>query len=337
MTVAAAWVRHFGQSEELVFVADSRLRWAGAWDSCPKLFPLPRTDAAMAFAGDTMWAYPIVAQTQNQIAAYGPSVTRQNDLLYAKGHALRVINSMIQTGDAVSGPDGPDTTADFLFGGFSALESGFRLWRLTFDPGIRRYIAERIKPGYFGQCCFIGDVAAEADSRLKDLLRSRPEKPKRHQLGIEPLEIIRDLLREGDRPTIGGPAQLLKIYRHMHTEPFVVKWRQSVDDPAIRTLLGRTLLEYEDLDAPVVDIDNPFGPPPPGPGAQLQRWDEELLSIAREVGGVDCASLAAAAKTKGLDIGEQEVTEWLSYSEYRGLLEHKYGSELLVPVLDRLP
>src|SRR4051794_22519859 len=83
LTIAAGWVRYFGQSQELVLASDSRLRWAGAWDSCPKLFALPRSDAAIAFAGDTMWAYPIIAQTANHIAAYRPSTRRENDLLEA--------------------------------------------------------------------------------------------------------------------------------------------------------------------------------------------------------------------------------------------------------------
>ena len=101
LTIAAAWVRHFGLSEELVFASDSRLRWAGAWDSCPKIFCLPRTDAVIAFAGDTMWAYPIIAQTANHIAAFRPSLRRENDLLEAKGHALRVVNANDPNGGAL--------------------------------------------------------------------------------------------------------------------------------------------------------------------------------------------------------------------------------------------
>src|SRR3954454_13018081 len=108
MTIACAWIREYGESKELVFASDSRLRWAGAWDSCPKIFRLPRTDAAMAFAGDTLWAYPIIAQTANNIAAYRPSRERSYDLLHAKGHALRVINAMVNHGDAIDGPDLPD-------------------------------------------------------------------------------------------------------------------------------------------------------------------------------------------------------------------------------------
>jgi hypothetical protein len=113
LTIAAGWVRHFGQSQELVLASDSRLRWAGAWDSCPKIFSLPRSDAAIAFAGDAMWA-PIIAQTGNHIAAYRPSLRRETDLLETKGHALRVINATIQSGDALARPEAPDDNAACL-------------------------------------------------------------------------------------------------------------------------------------------------------------------------------------------------------------------------------
>jgi hypothetical protein len=88
------------------------------------------------------------------------------------------------------------------------------------------------------------------------------------RLDLEPLEIIQELLlREGAHDTIGGPVQLVKAYRHMNTEPFVVAWRDEPGGPAKRALLGRTLLDYETLDAPTVDVDELFGLPAPGPGA----------------------------------------------------------------------
>lgn len=332
MTIAAGWVRHFGQSQELVLASDSRLRWAGAWDSCPKLFALPRSDAAIAFAGDTMWAYPIIAQTANHIAAYRPSTRRENDLLEAKGHVLRVINAMIRNGDALSGPEAPDDNAAFLFAGYSASEGAFRLWRFHYSATAGQYTAERIRQRHFGQFCFIGDVAEVAAERLRALLLERGRTDRR--LDLEPLEIIRELLRQGTHDTIGGPVQLIKVYRHMNTEPFVVVWRQEPEGQATRTLLGRTLLDYEALDAPVVDVDAPFGPPPPGPGALLQEWDADLLSIMVEEGAVNVESLLAAAIAKELELDRTVVEDWLAYAERRGLV---HGQDVKSAVMSRLP
>jgi hypothetical protein len=286
----------------------------------------------IAFAGDTMWAYPIIAQTANHIAAYRPSVRRENDLLEAKGHALRVINAMIRRGDALEGPEAPDDQATFLFGGYSATEAAFRLWLFRYQPAHGSYTAERIRQRHFGQFCFIGDVAETASERLRDLLRVRGRAD--HRLDLEPLEVIRELLREGVYDTIGGPVQLVKIYRHMNSEPFVVIWRDEPDGVATRTLLGRTLLDYEALDAPRVDVDEPFGPPAPGPGALLQQWDADLLSIIVEEGAVDAESLAAAATRKELEVTLEVVADWLGFAEHRGLVE---GDEMKVAVMDRLP
>ena len=54
MTLTVAWERTTPTGSELVFASDSRLRLGGTWDASPKIFGLPRTDALMAFAGDTL-------------------------------------------------------------------------------------------------------------------------------------------------------------------------------------------------------------------------------------------------------------------------------------------
>ena len=120
----------------------------------------------------------------------------------------------------------------------------------------------------------------------------------------------------------------------MNSEPFVVTWRDDPDGASQRTLLGRTLLDYEALDAPRVDVDEPFGPPAPGPGALLQQWDADLLSIMVEEGSVDPESLFAAATRKELEVTLEVVREWLGFAEHRGSCE---GGEMKSPVLDRLP
>jgi hypothetical protein len=63
MTIAAAWTRRIHSCNELVFVADSRLSGgARTFDYCAKILTLPRSDCAIAFAGSTDNAYPMMHQ-----------------------------------------------------------------------------------------------------------------------------------------------------------------------------------------------------------------------------------------------------------------------------------
>ena len=62
MTISIAWVRNVGATKELVVASDSRLSFGCRWDCCPKVLALPRGDAAMCFAGNTMYAYPVMLQ-----------------------------------------------------------------------------------------------------------------------------------------------------------------------------------------------------------------------------------------------------------------------------------
>src|SRR5471032_3703856 len=54
----------------------SRLRFGCAWDCSPKIFPLSRGDCAICFAGNTMYAYPIMEQipTKEHIMSFNHAV-----------------------------------------------------------------------------------------------------------------------------------------------------------------------------------------------------------------------------------------------------------------------
>jgi hypothetical protein len=102
-------------------------------------------------------------------------------------------------------------------------------------------------------CTFIGDVADEAHERLVKLLRSRG-KLTGGGLDMEPFEVLRDMIRSGEYPTIGGSPQIAKVYKYMRTQIFAVKWPDGSGTPH---LLGRPALSYESLGAAVIDPDNP--------------------------------------------------------------------------------
>ena len=94
MTLAMAWLRVVGQSEELVFASDSRLGGGNRWDCCPKILSLPRSDALICFAGRTEYAYPLALQLARAIELYPASHDRRVDLFDLKGHCVRMFNQM---------------------------------------------------------------------------------------------------------------------------------------------------------------------------------------------------------------------------------------------------
>src|SRR3954469_4813095 len=92
MTIAIAWTREISRCEELVFVTDSRLSGDGRnFDACPKVMTLPRTDCAIAFAGYTGHAYPMMQQLSFAIDAHAPLKRGSLDITQVKSHALKVV------------------------------------------------------------------------------------------------------------------------------------------------------------------------------------------------------------------------------------------------------
>jgi hypothetical protein len=317
VTVVCAWIRRVGIKEELVFAADSRLRLAGRWDACPKIFILPRSDALMAFAGETWWAYPIALQTANNIATFEPSRTRFLDLLDARGHAIRVINEMIDEGDVLAGPEPPE--AEFLFGGFSSIERRFRIFRFVFDQERGRYGVQRVRDRYLGQYFFIGDRAADADHLLHQRMREQglPQGP----LDMQPFEVIRDMIREaGPDDTVGGAPQVAKVHRHLHSEIVAVDWSPDGQQPARKTVMGRPLLDYEIAHIPALDADDPSPAPPPGRGDILRAYDVLLMEGVHDLREGTVDDLREWVAMRG-GVPESDVEEWVDYAIRRGLLE----------------
>jgi hypothetical protein len=165
MTLAVAWERTTPTGSELVFASDSRLRSGGAWDAGPKIFRLPRTDALMAFAGETLWAYPIAFQTIATMDANDSSRSRYYDLSAARGLALRSMDAMMRSGDAVTA-HWDDIELEFLFGGWSWRDQEFLLWRIYWSRGEKRMHHEPVKASRLGKVRFIGT----RDGRVSQLL-----------------------------------------------------------------------------------------------------------------------------------------------------------------------
>lgn len=259
MTLSMAWIRGLGKNQELVFASDSRLRSGQAWDCCPKIMTLPRSDCLISFAGETDYAYPLMIQMARAIEFYPVSSDRKADLNSVKNHAIRVFNQMRAL---IHDFPLPQTSADdprtgFIFGGHSWRNQRFQIWKLVYRPQADAFSFHEVKnwPGQTGTkvIAFAGDAIRDAKDRLVALLTERG-KLESGSFNMEPFEVLRDMIRSGEYPTIGGAPQVAKVYRYLQTQYFTVKWPTG---DGIPYALGRPALDYEHFGAPSIDPDAP--------------------------------------------------------------------------------
>jgi hypothetical protein len=259
VTLSVAWIRNVGAAHQLVFASDSRLRFGRAWDCCPKVFTLPRTDCLTSFAGNTHYAYPLLLQLRNTVAFHRPSLRREVDLAATKGHVLRMFNQMRGLiHDLPAGETSPgDPEALFLFGGYSWREKAFRIWVIRFILAEERFIYQPILPwpgdGQEKTVMFVGDAVPEAKERLRELL-DQHGRLRHGGLDMEPLEVLRDMIINESHKAIGGPPQVAKVYEHMDSQEFALYWPPRGDG---LTVMGRPAMPYEAFDVPVLDIEEP--------------------------------------------------------------------------------
>ncbi len=251
MTLGMAWVRNLGSIRELVVASDSRLSGGKFWDSNPKIMLLPRSDAVLSFAGDTHDAYPLMLQVYNAILMHGPALDRSMDLAHLKGH----LGPRHQQG-AILRYQFADAT--FMLSGYSWRQKRFRVWTLHYHNGAEGFTFRPTRPwrgqsGHTKEIAFVGDerVVKAAKSALVDRLRAKG-KLTDGGLDMEPLEVLRDLLRSQDYPEIGGAPQVVKIYEHMNAHPFPVHWPDACGG---LTVLGRQLMPYETFNSKAIDPD----------------------------------------------------------------------------------
>lgn len=276
MTIAVAWTRGRSPNEELVFVTDSRLSGDGrTFDACPKVQLLPRPDCAIAFAGETGHAYPMMQQLSLAIGSHAPLLKSELDLPALRSHAIKIFNKMSSTIESGIRPSNPEDTypgAEFLFGGYSWGHKKFQLWRIHYDPSINGFAARpagaigysaksgfvRISQGrnnveQAGLVAFAGDQANVAKDKLQALLKTRTTTQIHDPLDWEPLAVVRNMLRDANRShTIGGPPQVLKVHQYPCAEPLAVKW--GIEEAGV-FLQGREFLGYERTERFVIDPD----------------------------------------------------------------------------------
>lgn len=281
MTLTMAWIRNSGESQELIFCSDSRLRFGCAWDSCQKIFPLPRGDCAIAFSGDTQFAYPFIHTASNAISFHRASSRRQIDLCEAKSVLLNAINATLsEIRDLPRGREKfeePDLR--LLFGGFSWKKKKFFIWKFFFDNGEREFREIEATPwkgaGSDRVLMMLGEPNASASATRKAIRLGAPktdahedvEAMARNALikkledrevlqgsgfDMEPMQVLVDLIRSKSSPHVAGAPQLVKVYQHLNTQVFGVSWPDSNGRTSV---LGRILPSAEKVHIPIVDPD----------------------------------------------------------------------------------
>ena len=289
MTIAIAWTRRILNCEELVFVSDSRLSKDGRiFDAAPKALTLSRNDCAIAFAGLTQDAFPMMLQFSLAISSYRVAQRRSMDLSELKTHGLKIFDAMatLLQSDAhvIGAPQDDIPAAEFLFGGYSWIKKEFELWRIRFDKTRRRFVAIEAQWAYFdplrrrvhmdhlarserktaiGRIAFAGDQAPKAKRLFSQMMARRyREGEEISKIDMEPFDILTGMLRDPDHSsTIGGAPQLIKVYQYMQAVSFPIYWPDK--QSGRRFLQGRPCLGYENLDTKIVDPDNHSWPTNP--------------------------------------------------------------------------
>ncbi len=261
MTLLTSWVRKRSDgNEELIIASDSRINSAGNLDCAPKILPLPRGDAAIAFAGDTYFGYPLILQLQQAVHTYSPLLDRAEDFSVLRTHTLAIFNSMVDSFDEqVAGIGTPDS--EFLLAGYSWKQKSFKMAAISYLKKEKKFAYH---PSFgnirnFTPIVLAGDKKRKAKKNLTELLQQRfgekivytstKIRPKK-DYNMEPFEILRDILRETDsHDTVGGPPQMVKITSYMQCRRLAVRWGGKI------YLGGRMLLDYENVDCRVLDPD----------------------------------------------------------------------------------
>lgn len=253
MTLVVTWTRPTKTGRELWMLSDSRLSGSKLWDYGPKIFGIGRSDAVIAFAGDTAWTYPLIAQVTSYVESFINLRERVVDFADLYRQILDVLN---ESTSFVSEPVLPSEAlpdCSFILAGFSARRKDFLVRRIAFHKIRKRF--EGTHPKSYGgeSVAFIGDkepVDATA-RRISELLNAG--KAEKARLGMAPAEAFFEVLSSNRFRDIGGAPQVTKVYEHMNQRHFGVYWPPNVPNEEQHIYLrGRRLKPYEVLDHPWV-------------------------------------------------------------------------------------
>lgn len=197
----------------------------------------------LAFAGETDFAYPIMLQMANAVNCYDRSATRQLSLTDLKGHLVRVANDMLRQEADVARGASHAPQVSFLIAGYCWKYRKFQIWTIEYEPQLKRFV-HRVTPNWRGaqhqlkRLAIVGDHLDETREVLLHILQQRGTLSK-GGFNMEPFDALLAMIDDSRFASIGGNAQLVKVYRSIKTVPFVIERNGS------KSLFGRALLDYE--------------------------------------------------------------------------------------------
>lgn len=255
MTLVVSWIRTEGDAAEMLVASDSRISGGTSLDQAPKVFRLLRDDAVLAFCGTTRLAYPVVIQIKLALDAYEPTRKRLIDIVELPTHLKRIIESIRKT--VTDLPDGSDEPIAFkiMLAGFSWRTSSFKSWVLRFDLRSGEFAAHPMRAHRVGGRQVFAQFMSDEQGN-EDRARAFLDKTLRADRGSmwTPFDALLEQINDAGLNDVGGPPQLVKIYRHANTLPINTIWPFTEicrEGPLRRyyvTHFGRALLPYERTD-----------------------------------------------------------------------------------------
>jgi hypothetical protein len=253
MTLVVAWTRTTRTGRELWLISDSRLSGGKFWDYGPKIFGIGRSDAVIAFAGDTAWTYPLIAQISSYVESFVNLRDRVIDLSDAYDLILQMLNESLT---AVSQPAHPSLgvpECSFIFAGYSARRKDFFIRRIVFHPNRLRFEDRPSRDVRGESIAFIGDKGPVSAVVRRISEHRKDGKCTNSKLDMVPAEAFFSVLSSNRFTDIGGAPQVAKVYQHMSQRHFGVYWPPDLPtDEQHIYLRGRRLRKFEVLDHPWV-------------------------------------------------------------------------------------
>ena len=282
MTLGIAWIRQGSESKELWIASDSRLSNTDdyLWDSCAKLVTLPRRDAVVGFAGDTMAAFPLMTQMANAVGSFAALHNGVIEFFRFTGHLELIVNDLMSSlkldpavhTESVSKVLFSTVEDTIVLAGYSRIANDFIIRTLRYQSDIQRWKFARVSPRSPSGPRVIhvfGDTPSKAQfwTALFRRLEESGRADSHALLDMEPFEVLCDLLALRSSPpemrnghlavpdgyrstTIGGAPQVIRVLPGSIAMPIVVRW--TVDSVTGDYLFGRRLLPYEKVDLPLL-------------------------------------------------------------------------------------
>lgn len=262
MTLCSAWIREKGDIEELVFATDSTLTGGEKWNQGVKLFELPRSDCLLCFAGSTNRAYPLILNLISSIKLNKRLRSPHTDVAEVLDYISTTFTSLVETVVKEIATDDIHrlrAEAKFLFGGWSWLQSRFRIWKLYYSQDAEGFVFQDFTndPSKARKYAFLGDPVGEdidiekmAGTRLRELFND--DERFDDKLDLEPLRILIDICRDSAIRPVDGAIQVAKVYKSGSSEFFGVYWPSIDGRPFFQ---GREFTVHNKPEARYIDPD----------------------------------------------------------------------------------